>query len=227
MSQFNGETGGSINVLEIGYGSNPAIDEGTLFQDSRVNYIGIELPKIFKGCFKGFRRSEAGFSEVTGSMSALPFRDESFDYVLMRSVYGQFDSRPEIVTPVRCGVAEVSRILKPEGKIVVAEENTPLKQSYIYLELTSMGFVIEGQYKMPGRWENTSEYDDWRVNRSKFYAGKPMQDFGAHLTIGCKPTGLETDDHVIPSLLNFYVPDRHNAEMKVADLTFRFPKRTR
>ena len=229
MTHYSPETVLPINVLEIGYGDVPAVAEGSLFKDPSVNYIGIELPRIFDGSFRRYKRFGAhavDFTEVEGSMAMLPFKDEAFDYVLMRSVYGQFSSRPEIIEPVRYGMTEVSRVLKTDGQVVIAEENTPQSRQYIECELRSAGFVLDGHHNMPSRWENTPEDDEWRVTRSKFYNGQPLEDTPwTSITMAHKPAGLETKPETIPMYTDFYIPDRNDYERKVTDLTFQFPVR--
>ena len=221
--------GQPINVLEIGYGDVPAVAEGSLFKNPDVNHIGIELPKIFEGCFKRYKRfgiHDVGFPELEANMSMLPFRDESFDYVLMRSVYGQFGSRHEITDSVRHGMKEVIRVLKPEAQVVIAEENTPSGREYIECELESNGFVIDGHYEMGSRWEDTAADGEYRTVRGKFYDGKPLENLGwVSLTIGHKPAGLATKVVTVPMYTDFYKPDRNDGERKIEEVTFQFPVR--
>lgn len=218
----------SINVLEIGYGANPAVEDGTLFENPDVFYTGIELPRSFKGSFV-LPRHNYDFPQATASMDAMPFPDERFDYVLMRSVYGQFSSRPSIVSAVRMGVYECLRVLKPEGRIVVSEENTPNSMKYIVGEISHAGFVIEAaQHMSPTPWKETTEEDEYRKLRSPFYRDEPIGRFGSilgtpHIVIGKKPADIELKEVKVPCTVNFYESVKDPNHWRDKELTFKVP----
>ena len=222
----------SITVLEIGYGSDPALKEGSLFTQPDVNYIGLELPLSFRGSFV-YKKNASEFSAVEASADAMPFPNECFDYVLMRSVYGQFKSQPAIVNAVRMGIYECMRVLKPGGKIVISEENTPRDQHYIGCELRAAGFVIEATaYMADGDWSDTREDDEYKNIRSPFYSSQPLESahsyFGPpNITIGVRPADIEFETFEAQQILNFYKERPTLDDWVVRKMTFQVPKRNR
>lgn len=220
----------SIEVLEIGYGSKPAFREGTIFDDPSVHYVGLELPTTFEGSFVLASESR-DFANATGSMDAMPFKDESFDYVLARSIYGQFKSRPAIVNAVRMGIYECMRVLKPNGKIVISEENTPKDLDYISRELTSAGFVIEAAQHMSNKiWDDTSEEDEYRRLRSPFYTCQPDGAYGSlfgtpNIVIGSKPGCIELVEISHDVMTNLYEDHKSIDSRRVRKLPFKVPIR--
>lgn len=220
----------SVEVLEIGYGSKPAFKEGILFRDNTVRYIGLELPTSFDGSFV-WASDPRDFTHITGSMDMMPFRDEAFDYVLMRSVYGQFKSQPSIVSAVRTGIYECMRVLKPNGKMVVSEENTPRDAEYIERELKSTGFIIEAsQYMSKKPWDETPEDDEYRATRNLFYTAKPDGAYGGYfgtpnIVVGVKPEDIEFETRMLDVMTNFYEERDSIDDWNVRQLPFKFPMR--
>jgi hypothetical protein len=216
-------------VLEIGYGSRPAVNEGTLFCDRRVTYFGVELPHEFEGSFARYQIETPEFPAITADMAALPFADESFSHVLLRSVYGQFKSRPEIIDNVRMGIYEAVRVLEPGGTMVVAEENTPKGTDYIGRDLTGAGLIIKACHEMEHEWEDMPLDDPWKKARSKYYSGRPALAGRAScwfacgsLTIAEKPEDLQLREVYTLLGTDFYKPVNERSR-EGRELTFRVP----
>lgn len=222
--------GKPIDVLEIGFGSRPAVREGELFQNPKVNYIGLELPLSFEGTFM-WPNNVNDFPNITGSMNMMPFRDDAFDYVLMRSVYGQFDSQPSIVEAVRTGIYECIRVLKPNGRIVISEENTPQGMDYIESELKGAGFVIEAAHYMSNHtWPETPTDDEYLTARRPFYTERPQGAYGSlfgtpNIVIGLKPEDIVLETRTIPVMTNFYKKRNTRNDWNIRELPFRVPVR--
>lgn len=222
----------STVILEIGYGNHPAFREGLLFDNPNASYVGLELPTSFDGSFI-WASDPRDFPNVTGSMDAMPFRDESFDYVLMRSVYGQFKSQPSIVSAVRMGIYECMRVLKPSGYMVISEENTPRDMEYISRELKSAGFLIKVAQNMSDKkWELTPEDDEYRQLRSPFYTRKPDGAYGSYfgtpnIVIGSKPQGIKLVEEKHDVMTNFYENRDGIDDWKVRELPFKVPVQER
>ncbi|HWB38726.1 MAG TPA: methyltransferase domain-containing protein [Candidatus Saccharimonadales bacterium] len=228
MSVLAGEE--QVRVLEIGYGDAPAVHQGSMFANSDVAYFGMELPRTFAGSHRNFssKTDFEDFPHIEASMSQLPFSSGAFDYVLLRSVFSQFGSRPEIIDSVRLGVFEVVRILKDEGKLVVAEENTPLGSDYIESELRKGGLVVDHSLPMPGIWEELTGAEAWSQARSQFYNDKPWDSVNSyygtpHLLVGRKPTGLKTMPRVRTIRTDFYRPMEERSEEAIRQVTFEVP----
>lgn len=153
-----------MNVLEIGMGLCPAKKEaGDIFRQPDVQYFGADLePSALRGV-----------ACVAADAALLPFRDESMDLVMMRSVFGQFpeknsemlklfgeDPRSVIKFTVY-GLAEIFRVLKAGGELVVSEENTPMSVGAVASYVEQAGLTIK---------DVTRESDEsYPALRKKFY----------------------------------------------------------
>lgn len=123
-------------ILEIGAGSLPAIDvPGTAFAEpAHIEYVALDaLPEEFNPTLHSSRpQIEALYQNATflaGDSAALPFRNEVFDAVIQRSVFGEYTMPPEFTGSsqfnTQLGPYEAFRVLRPGGTITIAEENTP------------------------------------------------------------------------------------------------------
>jgi SAM-dependent methyltransferase len=159
-----------IKVLELGNGGWPASKMGgSIFDDHNADYVGIDLPKE--------ARSYWDKSSLTGANSAhMPFRDDSFDYIVMRSIFGQFTGRetPSDIEDVRMwGMYEAFRVLKPGGIIAVSEENTPWYIQYVESYLKEAGFKVTDYAQLTQEYDDTPDDNKYRKLRSQFYNNRP------------------------------------------------------
>lgn len=157
-------------VLEIGRGGRPA-DKlgGTLFQGDNIQYVGIDLPQEIQ--------SHWDTTNMIGANAAhMPFRDDSFDYILMRSIFGQYTSDLAVsdIDDIRTwGMCEAFRVLKPGGTIAISEENTPWYIQYVESYLKDVGFKVTDYAQLKQLYEETPEDDKYRTLRSQFYNNEP------------------------------------------------------
>lgn len=137
----------ALNVLEIGYGSSirsAALSDGDVFNDSGVSYFGVDLPRE-----RGDVKPEhfETIKPVEAHWAALPYADESFGAVAMRSCFGQFRDAPtgwvSKIWSVGFGLLEVARVLEPGGQLFISEENTPQDPDKVVLDVMQAGFDIE------------------------------------------------------------------------------------
>lgn len=177
-------------ILEVGFGSQPAFKKrGTLFNNSNLNYVGVEfLPGLCQ-----FDNT------LAGSMGALPFKDEVFDYVMMVSMFGQFREagyppRPYSLDAVRnSGMKESFRVLKPGGQIAILEENTPFRSELVKAYIKEAGFKLKGFATMSEDYGDLDENDKWKKLREPFFNKRPTQFFispyfdNPYIVIGQKP----------------------------------------
>lgn len=150
-------------LLEVGSGYNPALQNpGYVFEDDQLQYVAVDANRIcppYKVEWKVFKRFETPL-HITGAlavMNALPFADETFDHVIMRSVIGEyslhlldttFRGDPDVpnllsgrsFTETMAGFTEVHRVLKPGGTLAIAEEDTPADSSRLAGHLRQTGF---------------------------------------------------------------------------------------
>jgi ubiquinone/menaquinone biosynthesis C-methylase UbiE len=162
----------SDRVLDLGCG--PGIVSESLAHDAGL-VTGLDLtPEMLRRASR--RCSDAGHANCTfvlGNSKRLPLSDESYDAVVTRSAIHHFDDPAAVL-------AEVARILKPSGRLIVSDaissENTDesalhnaletlrdpshvrmLPRSVLLRELTSAGFAIESEARTVAQ----REYGEW------------------------------------------------------------------
>jgi|GEM_PF-3173154 len=136
-----------MRILEIGPGNNPAIFEpGSILQEADVEYFSLELIPENSESWMADYESEP-WQRYLGSLSIgncadMPYADQCFSHVIMRSVFGEpTDQR---AYPGRkhkdkfAGLQEAFRVLEADGEIVITEENTPPKPK----QLTKLGWTL-------------------------------------------------------------------------------------
>lgn len=207
-------------ILEIGFGGSPAvISGGTLFNNPSTKYVGLDLMKRndWRGnhmltderqeslntvdeTLKYLKNNDVAHSSavfVQGSVRNLPFPNQTFSAIVMRSVFGQFKESPRIwvahIDSVRGeGLQESFRVLEPGGKIVILEENTPWDSELTKSYLKSVGFRIMAFAFMESAFENLEESSKWKKLRKPYFKIPPnhgpsyMLD-SPYIVIGQKP----------------------------------------
>lgn len=149
-----------IRVVEIGYGSKPACYEGgRLFNNPHVVYDGIDLPVESNSWGEHFPDDERNRFFV-GDFSHLPYDDESVDYVMLRSVFGQRKN----VRNSNFGILEAARVLRIGGQLVISEENTPIDAIHLWGEVIGAGLGIRDFH-----FTNQSSPEIGRLIRGMFY----------------------------------------------------------
>lgn len=182
-----GQTSRPIRVLEIGCGKpdKAAVNTGgELFKNPNLHYVGIDLPQQFEkysipdeetestseSCIRSFRAMDS---------AALQFPDDSFDLVLVRSMFGQFRDDKRLLRSTRhhaeLGLYEAFRVLKPGGRIVIAEENTPEDIDDVEIDLRNSGFEPLDYAFMKTRYGKKVPNDKWLNLRKEFYNDMPVQ----------------------------------------------------
>lgn len=94
-------------VLEVGCGTGLTLRH----YSSDIELIGLE-PAL--GSLPRARRRAPGATLVNGAAEGLPFADASFDFVVSSLVFCSVDR------PLR-GLAEIRRVLKPQGALLMLE----------------------------------------------------------------------------------------------------------
>lgn len=189
----------NAQVLEIGAGFRPATaTPGKLLQNPTTNFTAIDArPKEISGA--GNVHEYPG-TFLAAEMAELPFANQSFSHVIMRSVFGEYtmslDRTGSTVENTFLGMYEAFRVLKTGGQIIIAEENTPEAPSTPYQIggiLYDAGF--EDITVMP--CQNMTN-DHWRKARTAFWGieqqpnpdlqwrpGQPIdQQYGFLITAG-------------------------------------------
>lgn len=132
-------------VLEVGMGTRPAVlESGEAFSEAGTDYFGIDVrservediatdfdPHLARG--------------IVADSAGLPFADQSFSHVIMRSVFGEYTSKnPDNVGSdienTQFGVYEAFRVLQDNGAMIIAEGMTPLQPTEIVGTLLYAGF---------------------------------------------------------------------------------------
>ncbi len=145
-------------LLEIGAGDNPAIQNpGTIFSAEDIDYLAIDAKRI--STMVVYDRYEPLSNEYydtacIGAMSALPYKNEAFRRVIMKSVIGEYSlsflrtkdpqtqgirSRQTLAETLE-GFSEVFRVLEPGGQVVISEEDTPADHTQLVRRLSKVGF---------------------------------------------------------------------------------------
>lgn len=137
----------AFNVLEIGYGSSfksAPVSGGDIFERPDINYFGVDLPRDRAGV----KPEHFGILKpVEAHWAALPYADNAFGAVAMRSCFGQFRDSSEVwvseLWSVDFGLLEVARVLEPGGQLFISEENTPQDLDRVIPDIIRAGFDIE------------------------------------------------------------------------------------
>jgi SAM-dependent methyltransferase len=116
-------------ILEIGPGGQPAVNSPGPAFDAGTRYYAVEpLLRDRATCgadVMAFEDSDL----ILADSAALPFKDETFSDVISRSVFGEYtmdaDRTGSNLENTYSGLYEAFRVLRPDGQIVIAEENTP------------------------------------------------------------------------------------------------------
>lgn len=122
-------------LLDVGVGERPF---GHLFLPRVQRYVGLEYPPVVFGILNpnlwDVIERVQGIIDVFGDGHVLPVRDASFDTVLSFEVLEHVDD------PERC-VAEISRVLRPGGRLLMTVPfSAPLHQMpYDFRRFTPSG----------------------------------------------------------------------------------------
>ena len=207
-----------MKVLEVGCGHlegfpsrGPAIENpGHILARDGVDYVGVDLPGGFMRYGIGLREDgtpHSGdgpvhglaqrFKAVEANVAALPFPDEAFDLVMLRSVFGEFrgwdwGSDRRDFNPMDlygAGMSEINRVLVPLGRLVIAEENYEEDVELVKRYLGSVGLEVTefAQMKNHGDYEKR-DGTHWYDLRSRYYGkSDEMLCTGAHGEGGTLP----------------------------------------
>ena len=112
------------NVLEIGAGTGVNLQ---YYDFSNIDSLTLSDYEISKHLKTLHHQNETKFTLVRLDVEALPFSDNSFDYVVHTLVFCS-------VGNVDQGLKEIKRVLKPNGKLIFIEhvlpEKNPLKKLF-------------------------------------------------------------------------------------------------
>lgn len=112
-------------LIDVGCGSKPYKE---VFRDYVDQYYGIEYSPE-----SGYRGNRA---DIAGDASELPFVNESFDTILCTEVL-EHVMNPEMV------LAEFSRILKPDGVVIITVPFFyPIHDSFDFFRYTDKGIAV-------------------------------------------------------------------------------------
>ena len=160
-------------ILDIGCGGGVNVDRFLKITENKV--YGLDYSKL--ACEKSILLNEDAISDgrceiIQGSVSDLPFDDESFDIVTgFETVYFW----PDFVNDLR----EIHRVLKESGRIFIANEALPKEndaRQKELIELLDMNIYSQGQleeslheagfsdvtsYVKESKDSFTGEYADW------------------------------------------------------------------
>lgn len=202
---FIPETVAITRVLEIGCGANEHLlaknAGGELFDDPLVSYIGMDLPQTLQQ--PTLTNLLAREDIIIGNCVEIPFQDQTFDFVLLRDVFGQFtEGLTKLgikgVIDLRYGLMEAFRVLKPGGKIVIADECTPYNPHFVEYFLLNAGFrPTDFEYMSEEKWEEVDPEGKWLRLRRKYFNDIPSQrtkwlsDAPPYVLVAEKPVDTE------------------------------------
>ncbi len=187
-------------ILELGVADTPAIRTGGSQWCEDFDYIGTDARANELGQLLGRRRTANRYEPIQRDVAErshyaladsamLPFRDGAFDAVLMRSVFGSYtmgsDNTASTPGNTDLGIAEAWRVLKPGGRLVVAEENTPVNfadPKRLAGLLHGFGFGDVNCYPAQGQTNR-----DWTTERGRYWRDAPIEQFGSFLFSATRP----------------------------------------
>lgn len=115
-------------ILDVATGTGDFAFEALSLNAERIHGIDISKGMLEKGMEKvRERKKEAIIDLKYGDSEAIPFEDHTFDAVTVAFGVRNFENLEK-------GLAEIKRVLRPNGKLVVLEfskpKNFPIKQAY-------------------------------------------------------------------------------------------------
>lgn len=125
------------SVLDLGCGNGRYLEKITTLTDKA---IGVDQS------FQQLKQSNKDLSFITADASKLPFKNECFDIVLSCWVFGtilDLNKRLKVLS-------EAIRVLKPNGSIILVENDTPSEFEY---------------YRGRHLNDKTQEYNTWLINQ--------------------------------------------------------------
>ncbi len=184
----------SERVLEIGAGRMPAImNPGTIFTQDNAEYVALDVQGVgepYESRIIGEPRKLLEITKVIMDASVTPLSAEYFDHVIYRSVFGAFtpyrynpknvpyepkkDNYGTTWTNTVDSLTESYRVLKPGGIICIAEEDTPIREDYVWDGLARAGFDTIAH--IPSKLRAAPDYfdelpgdPDWLAARGKYW----------------------------------------------------------
>lgn len=193
-------------TVEFGTGSMPLFEAegGTSFNRDNL-YVGINLDSKQHNYLASTIESVDGFAVLgetgmTGGIDRLPIVDSSADTVFMANVFGEPDS-PHIMEQFKDingqyrgnstidakvqTLEEARRLLKPGGRIVVLENNTPYMGGFTG-KYDSMVKLLEKAGLAVVDAVNQQD-DDWVALVSQFAKPVAWWSYGSYLVVAQKP----------------------------------------
>lgn len=136
-------------IVEVGPSYFPLHMQKNILNGDNV-YIGIDQDK---SGFRGFHRTGG---EIQGELGHLPIRSACADEIWLLNVFGEhYANNPGMHQPIllasgrttfplitKAYLADLSRVLKPGGKVYIGEDNTPAKY-FEDMDYSELGFSKE------------------------------------------------------------------------------------
>lgn len=144
LQELNIASGDKVLEVSVGTGAN------LRYLPSDAQYYGLDISwEMLKRCASNLRKLDIDAELVMGNAEALPFADDAFDVVFNALGFRQIHDKAG-------ALAEMIRVAKPGGKIVVADQ---LKTGAPIDLLPSSGI-----YKV-----DTKEVEGWKMYCLSFY----------------------------------------------------------
>lgn len=164
------------DILELGCGPGDLLAD---MLDAGYACQAIERsPQMVRAARATLRRRQAGSPEliIQGSAQALPFADGCFDCVVS-TFPAEYIADPATI-------AEVARVLRPGGRLIVIEGANLLPVGCLQPILLLFHLLVYGFSSLPGRRAVTSREPDEEVN------SEPVQAFSG-LRLPLEQAGLQ------------------------------------
>jgi SAM-dependent methyltransferase len=191
----------NTSILEIGAGRNPAIlIPGFDLSQQGVRFDAVDLnPDVVATAQRDQFELYAKFGGtlLQGNCAKIEVDSGTYSHILMKNVFGEYthpsDRRVSNIEEVYKGIPEASRLLRPGGEIVIAEENTPLNPTGIAQALLGNGFEDVSLYPCQGM-----QNPHWAAKRTAYWGiandgnGKPLDAKHGYLIHATRPESDST-----------------------------------
>ena len=155
----------------------------------------IEMLNILKNKYS-VSENKKKITLIVGDISYIPFKESSFDIVILIQLLHLVKNRKEVIN-------EVMRVLKPNGFLVIGGLTSPALASKVYKKYIS----LSSKYRIGEKFKNTILNILYLFNKSRYTRNivKPfLEIYDPEFYINSLATSMEKDEIVLTEDINTY-----------------------